>query len=98
MDQTYDTSQPGTWNAAFITNNGGSTQGAEAALAAALQDGRAYFNVHTALFPSGEIRGFLVPQSTPAIGSIPTLSEWGMIALVGMLALAAFVSLRQRSR
>lgn len=98
MDQTYDTTQPGTWNAAFIANNGGTPQGAEAALAAALLEGRAYFNVHTATFASGEIRGFLVPQVSPNAGSIPTLSEWGMIVLVGLLAVSTFVMLRRRYR
>ena len=97
MDQTYDTTQPGTWNAAFITNNGGTPQGAEAALAAALQAGSAYFNVHTASFPGGEIRGFLVPQVSPSAGAIPTLNEWGMIILVGLLGLTAFVMLRRRA-
>ena len=59
MDQTYDTTLPGTWNAAYITNNGGTTAGAEAALAAGLAAGQAYLNIHTTQFPPGEIRGFL---------------------------------------
>jgi CHRD domain len=42
--------------------------GAEAAFAAALSDGRAYLNIHTENFPSGEIRGFLfTPDTGPAI-------------------------------
>lgn len=98
LDQTYDTSQPAIWNPAFVTANGGTPLGAEAALAAGLAAGRAYFNIHTTAFPPGEIRGFLVPQVSPSIGSIPTLTEWGMIGLVGLLTLAAFVMLRRRAR
>jgi len=97
MDQTYDTSQPGIWNPAFVTNNGGTPLGAEAALAAGLAAGRAYVNIHTTTFPPGEIRGFLVPQASPDVGSIPTLTQWGLIALAALLAAAAFAVLRRRA-
>ncbi len=47
------------WNPVFIAANGGTPAGAEAALGAALEQGRAYFNIHSTVFPGGEIRGFL---------------------------------------
>lgn len=62
----FDTNLASTWRAAFIAANGGTPAGAEAAFAAALADGKAYFNIHTSLFPGGEIRGFLVPTPVPA--------------------------------
>lgn len=62
----FDTTDPASWNASFITANGGTTAGAEAALLAGLDAGTAYFNLHTQLFPSGEIRGFLQPVPEPA--------------------------------
>lgn len=98
LDQIYDTTQPAIWNPTFVTNNGGTPLGAEAALAAALAAGRAYFNIHTVNFPPGEIRGFLVPQQSPNIGSIPTLTEWGLIALAALVAATAFAVLRRRTR
>lgn len=98
MDQTYDTSQPGIWNPTYVTNNGGTPLSAEAAFAAGLAAGRAYFNIHTVNFGPGEIRGFLVPQASPDIGSIPTLTEWGLIGLAGLVAVVAFVTLRRRTR
>ncbi len=100
MDQTYDTTQAGTWNASFITNNGGTTAGAEAALATGLAAGNAYLNIHTSTFPAGEIRGFLQPQAEPvSVGAnIPTLSEWTMGGLVLLLMAAGLVMLRRRSR
>ncbi len=96
LDQTYDTTQASTWNAAYITNNGGTTAGAEAALAAGLAAGQAYLNIHTANIPAGEIRGFLVPQSLPNISNIPTLSEWTLGALVVLLAAGTWMTLRRR--
>jgi len=58
---TFDTSQAEFWNPGFITNNGGSTATAEAALLAALGAGTSYFNLHSTAYPGGEIRGFLAP-------------------------------------
>jgi len=98
LDQTYDTLNPSTWNAAFITANGGSPAGAEAALATGLAAGRAYLNIHTVNNPGGEIRGFLVPQNSPSIGNIPTLSDAALVGLALVLAVAAFFALRRRTR
>jgi CHRD domain len=52
----------------YITANGGTTAGAEAALAAAMAAGEAYLNIHTTVVPGGEIRGFLtlVPEPSGA--------------------------------
>lgn len=58
----FDTTLAATWNPAFVTANGGTPLGAEAALAAGLLAGRAYLNIHTEAFPRGEIRGFAVPE------------------------------------
>src|SRR3954468_5519885 len=55
----FDTSLARTYNPAFITANGGTVLSAEATLAAGLAAGEAYLNIHTTLFPNGEIRGFL---------------------------------------
>ena len=64
-DSTFDTSLAATWNASYITANGGTPLGAEAALAAGLAAGKAYLNIHTTAFPGGEIRGFLQPVPEP---------------------------------
>jgi hypothetical protein len=94
FDQVFDTTQASTWNAAFITANGGTPASAEAALAAGLAAGQAYLNIHSSSFPGGEIRGFLALD--PGAGAIPTLSEWGMFGLAAALALTAWVTLRRR--
>lgn len=67
-NNTFDLTLSSSWNAAFITANGGTAAGAEAALAAGLNNGAAYLNLHSSAFPGGEIRGFLVATPEPASG------------------------------
>lgn len=64
----YDLDDVNPFRAAFTTANGGTAAGAFAALRAAMDsgDGRAYFNLHTATYPGGEIRGDLVPVPEPS--------------------------------
>lgn len=78
-DFTLDTRSATTYRAAFITANGGTVDGAEAAFYSSLLAGTAYLNIHSTTYPGGEIRGFLneVPEpasiTTMAIGSIGLL-------------------------
>lgn len=76
MDQTFDLTLASSFNAAYITANGGTPATAEAALLAAIQQGRAYFNIHSQSFSGGEIRGFLVPA--PGAGLV--LAAGGLLA------------------
>jgi hypothetical protein len=94
MDQTYDTSLASSWNAAFITANGGTPLTAEAALAAGLAAGQAYLNIHTVNFPGGELRGFL--QFQAPLFLIPTLSQGILGVLVLLLIAGGWVALRRR--
>jgi hypothetical protein len=82
---TFDTSLASAWNPAFITANGGTPLSAEAVLAAGLANGQAYLNIHTNVFPGGEIRGVLV---TP---------EPATLTLLG-LGLGAAALRRRRAR
>lgn len=84
--QTFDLTLASSWNPTFITNNGGTVDGAESALGAGLAAGRAYLNVHSELNPSGEIRGFLV-------AAVP---EPGTLALI-TAALAAALAMHKRA-
>jgi CHRD domain/PEP-CTERM motif len=65
-DNTFDLTLASSWNPAFIAANGGTTASAEAALFMGMIEGRAYLNIHTSMFPGGEIRGFLQPVPEPA--------------------------------
>jgi len=73
-DHTFDLTLASSWNGAFITANGGTPAGAEAAFATALAEGRTYLNIHTSAFPGGEIRGFLAP-------AVPESATWALLLL-----------------
>ncbi len=78
---TFDMTQAATWNPAFITANGGTAAGAEAALVAGAAAGLVYLNIHTTFAPSGEIRGFL--QEGTAVPE-PATFAFSLIGLAGM--------------
>lgn len=73
-DNTLDLTQATSYNASFITAHGGTTAGAAAFLIQSIADGKAYFNIHTNMFPGGEIRGFLAPSATPT-----SPAAWGEV-------------------
>jgi len=63
---SFDLNASSTYNPAFITLHGGTVASARADFIAGLQAGQTYFNIHTNLFPGGEIRGQLQPVPEPA--------------------------------
>ena len=74
------------YRAGFIADAGGTTALAEAALFTGITNGNAYFNIHTSVFPGGEIRGFLQPVPEP-----------GTLLLLGA-GLGGLVRMRRRRR
>ena len=58
-DHTFDLADASSYNPEFIAANGGTLFTASNALFAALDQGRAYLDIHTSAFSDGEIRGFL---------------------------------------
>jgi len=86
-DDTFDLTAASSWNPSYVTANGGTVFGAEAALAAALADGKAYLNIHSSVFGGGEIRGFLVPVPEPALTSV--------VAGLGLCGLGAWRRFRR---
>jgi hypothetical protein len=87
-DQTFAMTLASSFNPAFLTNyGGGDPAAAEAALVAALLEGKAYLNIHTSHAPGGEIRGFLV-RSVPEPGT-------GLASALVLLGLAGLTARRR---
>ena len=57
---TFDMTLASSYNPSFITANGGTPASAEAVLLSGMLAGESYLNIHSSVFPGGEIRGFLV--------------------------------------
>jgi hypothetical protein len=58
---TLDMTLASSYNPAFITANGGTVASAEAVLFAGIEAGESYLNIHTTMFPGGEVRALLTP-------------------------------------
>jgi hypothetical protein len=85
--QTFDLTLASTYNPAFITANGGTVAGAQAAFITGLVNGQTYLNIHTSLFQGGEIRGQLQAVPEPAT-----------LLLMGTSLMAAIGVIRKRAK
>jgi hypothetical protein len=80
-DMTFDTTLASSYRAQFITDAGGTTAAAEAALFAGIIEGRAYLNIHTTQFTGGEIRDFLEPVPEPETAFLVAAALLALIAV-----------------
>jgi len=76
------------YDPAFLEANGGTAQGAYSALVSGMNANEAYVNIHSSVYPNGEIRGFVVAAPIPEPG------EWAMLGA----GLAGLVWLGRRRR
>jgi hypothetical protein len=65
-DFVLDLSSASAYNPAFVTAQGGLAN-AKTAFIAGLLAGETYLNIHTTMFPGGEIRGFVTPSVSTAV-------------------------------
>jgi hypothetical protein len=75
---TLDLASTTSYNDAFVTANGGTAAGAEAALVAAMFEGTSYLNIHSSVYGGGEIRGFLTLVPEPSTFALAGLGAVGM--------------------
>ena len=80
-DHTFDMTLASSYNAAFMTANGGTANAAFSALLAGVDSGRAYLNIHSTFAPGGEIRGFLSMVPEPSTYALMLL---GLVAVGGL--------------
>jgi hypothetical protein len=69
------------WDPTFVSAHGGTVASASSAFLDGVNANEAYVNIHTNLYPNGEIRGWLV-----AAPPVPETAEWSMLA-VGLAGL-----------
>jgi len=81
-NHTFDMTLTSSYNAAFVTANGGTVSTAEAALLSAMLAGKTYLNIHTTTFGGGEIRGFLTPVPEPS--TLALLGVGGLLLVRGV--------------
>jgi hypothetical protein len=81
---TFDLGDPAVYEPAFLARFGGAPAAASAALLNGINGNLAYLNIHTATYPNGEIRGFMVAAP------IPEPATWGMLGagLAGLAVMA----------
>lgn len=82
----FDLTQASTFNASYVTANGG-VAGAAMALIAAMDADKAYLNVHSSRFPAGEIRGFL--------HNVPDATSSALLLMLGMGCVAGWARNRR---
>lgn len=79
-DHTFDMTLTSSFNASFVTANGGTAASAWAALRAKMADGLTYANIHTSTYPGGEIRANLELVPEPASLAVLALGALALIS------------------
>jgi len=82
---TLNLTQTSSFRADFVSANGNTAAGAEAAMFAAMMAGKTFLNIHTSSFMGGEIEGFLTPVPEPSTTCAVVAGLLGSFALVRRL-------------
>lgn len=85
---TLDLTSSSSFNAGFVSANGGTATGARTALLNGLFAGQAYFNLHSSSFPAGELRANLT--------AVPEPATWAMM-IAGFAGVGGALRSRRRT-
>jgi ABC-type glycerol-3-phosphate transport system substrate-binding protein len=80
-DQTFNMANASSYSPEFLAANGGTPLNAFDALVAGMNSGSAYANIHSSVYPAGEIRGFLTLVPEPESYAM-LLAGLGMISML----------------
>lgn len=80
---TFDLALASSFGGGFLGSFGGDVDAARGALLAGLSANAAYFNIHTQVFPGGEIRGNIVQTALPQPGTLALLGIGFVVAAFG---------------
>lgn len=83
----FDLTLASSFNAAYVTANGGTAASASSALETALLGDKAYLNIHTTSFGGGEIRGFL--------HNVPDSASTALLLTIAFGGIVCFAQLRR---
>jgi hypothetical protein len=89
--KTFNLLDATVYGADFLSANGGSVMGARDALLEDISENRAYLNIHSNLYPAGEIRGFLIAAP------VPEPSAYAMLA-VGLAGVGVVARRKQKAK
>jgi hypothetical protein len=79
-DEIFDLLAASTYHPNFIAASGGTVTGARERLLEGLEEGTAYLNIHSNIFPRGEIRGFLaIPEPSSVLLLAAALGGLGLM-------------------
>lgn len=89
---TYDLTMASTYTPGFLSAYGGTAAGARTAFLNGLDSGLVYINVHSVVYPSGEIRGQL--PAAGGVGAVPEPASWALM-ITGFVLVGA--TMRRRA-